>query len=87
MLLMGERERERERGRGREGGREYFKKDMNKKCHVLEFQITQGASFQDSQLALSKFNLWEASANIFIETSFELFGVPTLGGGGGGGDM
>ena len=34
--------------------------------HVLEFQIVQGATFQDSQLAPSKFNPWGASEQLLI---------------------
>ena len=45
---------------------QYFKKDMKQ---VLEFQIVQGASFWDTQLAPSKFNLWGASGQLLISNT------------------
>ena len=47
-----------------------FKKDMKKILfQALEFQIAQGATFRDSQLAPSKFNLWGASGQLLISNT------------------
>ena len=47
-----------------------FKKEMKKILfHVLEFQIAQGATFWDSQLAPSKFNPWGASGQLLISNT------------------
>ena len=49
-----------------------FKKDMGKILfQVIEFQIVQGATFWDSQLAPSKFNLWGASGQLLISNTAE----------------
>ena len=44
---------------------QYFKKDTKQVLfQVLEFQPVQGATFLDTQLAPSKFNLWGASGQV-----------------------
>ena len=49
---------------------QYFKKDMTKKkIKVQEFQIAQGATFRDSQLAPSIFNPWGASGQLLISNT------------------
>ena len=49
---------------------QFFKKDMKKKLfQVQEFQIAQGATSRDSQLAPSKFNLWGASGQLLISNT------------------
>ena len=42
---------------------------MKKIVHVQEFQIAQGATFQDSQLAPSKFNPWGTSGQLLISNT------------------
>ena len=37
--------------------------------YVLEFQIAQGVTFQDSQLAPSKFNPWGTSGQLLISNT------------------
>ena len=50
-----------------------FKKDMKEILfHVLEFQIAQGATFSDSQLAPSKFNPSGASGQLLISNTANL---------------
>ena len=49
---------------------QYFKKDMKKKLfQVQEFQVAQGATSRDSQLAPSKFNPWGASGQLLISNT------------------
>ena len=50
---------------------QYFKKDMKKILfQVQEFQIAQEATSPDSQLALSKFNLWGQVGNCISNTAY-----------------
>ena len=49
---------------------QYFKKDRKQILfQVLEFQIVQGATFWDTQLAPSKFNMWAASGQLLISNT------------------
>ena len=49
---------------------QYFKKDIKQILfQVLEFQIVQGATFWDTQLAPSKFNPWGASGQLLISNT------------------
>ena len=49
---------------------QYFKKDMKQiSFQVLEFQIVQGATFWDTQLAPSKFNQEGASGQLLISNT------------------
>ena len=49
---------------------QYFKKDTKQVLfQVLEFQPVQGATFLDTQLVPSKFNLWGASGQLLISNT------------------
>ena len=49
-----------------------FKEDMKK--HFLEFQLVEGATFPDNQLAPSKFNVCRASGQLLISNTAEVLG-------------
>ena len=56
---------------------QYFKKDMKQILfQVLEFQIAQGATFRDTQLAPSKFNPWGASGQLPISNTVCIVSLP-----------
>ena len=59
---------------------QYFKKDMKQILfQVLEFQIVQGATFWDTQLAPSNFNLWGASGQLLISnTGLKIFEIDSV---------
>ena len=59
---------------------QYFNEDMKQiLLQVLEFQIVQGATFWDTQLAPSKFNPWGASGQLLISNTAHYIQVNSYG--------